>query len=171
MDSRIKQRDCLNPYVTVTITITESVCDRLYLWFNLSFFFLSLSRQRIVSNLLVGSCITYSSMRTILHRIRNSCFPPIPNSMEELKDSLLNYEAVKEIYKGYAISTNNEIAIIFSTDILLVALAASTEIHVDGTFSAVPRFPHVAHKCILYHTYSIHGNKHCCSICFMRKTY
>ncbi|XP_029670050.1 uncharacterized protein LOC115239591 isoform X2 [Formica exsecta] len=96
------------------------------------------------SNPLVGSCITYSSMRTILHRIRNSCFPPIPNSMEELKDSLLNYEAVKEIYKGYAISTNNEIAIIFSTDILLVALAASTEIYVDGTFSAVPRFPHVA---------------------------
>ncbi|GAB1867329.1 hypothetical protein CAJAP_08408 [Camponotus japonicus] len=96
------------------------------------------------SNPLVGSHITYSSMRTILHRIRNSCFPPIPNSMAELKDSLLKYEAVKEIYKGHVISTNNEIAIIFSTDILLVALAASTEIYVDGTFSTVPRFPHVA---------------------------
>lgn len=103
----------------------------------------------IYSNPLVGSCITYSSMRTILHRIRNSCFPPIPNSMEELKDSLLKYEPVKEIYKGYVISTNNEIAIIFSTDILLVALAASTEIYVDGTFSVSIVLAHI-YTYILY---------------------
>lgn len=87
------------------------------------------------SNPLVGSYITYSSMRTILHRTRSSFFPHISDSMEKLKDCLLKYEPVKEIYKGNVISTNNEIAIIFSTNHLLVALAASTEIYVDGTFS------------------------------------
>jgi len=55
--------------------------------------------------------------------------------MGKLKDCLLKYEPLKEIYKGNVISTNNEIAIIFSTDVLLIALAASTEIYVDGTFS------------------------------------
>jgi len=53
--------------------------------------------------------------------------------MEKLEDCLLKYEPLKEIYKGNVMSTNNEIAIIFN--ILLIALAASTEIYVDGTFS------------------------------------
>lgn len=83
----------------------------------------------------MGSHITYSSMRTILHRARSSFFPLIPDSMEKLKDCLLNYEPLKEFYKGDVVSTNNEIAVIFSTDVLLTALAASTEIYVDGTFS------------------------------------
>lgn len=64
-----------------------------------------------------------------------SSFPPIPNSMEKLKDCLLNYESLKDVYKGNVTSTNNEMAIIFSTNVLLDALSVSTEIYVDGTFS------------------------------------
>lgn len=120
------------------------------------------------SNPLVGSHIIYSSIRTTLHRARSSSFPLIPDSMEKLKDCLLSYEPLKEIYKGDVVS-NNERAIIFSTDVLLIALAASTEIYVDGTFSAVPRFPHIAQLYTFYahYTYSVHGSLHCCSIYFM----
>lgn len=55
--------------------------------------------------------------------------------MEKLKDCLLNYESLKDVYKGNVTSTNNEMAIIFSTNVLLDALSVSTEIYVDGTFS------------------------------------
>lgn len=79
--------------------------------------------------------LTYNTMRSPLYREKIKHRPSLPTNFLSLQTQLDIYEPLKNIYKGKAISVNDEIAFIFSTDVLLKELASSTEMFLDGTFS------------------------------------
>ncbi|XP_036142255.1 uncharacterized protein LOC105831015 [Monomorium pharaonis] len=96
------------------------------------------------NNLKVAPYISYNSMKSILSRHRASSRPNIPSDLHSLHKQLETYIPTNNIYKGCAISCDNKIALIFSTDTLLNVLSEASEIFVDGTFSIVPKKPSIA---------------------------
>ncbi|XP_024891324.1 uncharacterized protein LOC112467093, partial [Temnothorax curvispinosus] len=80
-------------------------------------------------------------MRSFLYREQIRHRPETPQTIDEFEMALRNYRPVEYIYKGIALSDNGYKAIIFTSEALLDALTASTEIYMDGTFSVVPRTP------------------------------
>jgi len=88
-------------------------------------------------NLGVAPYISYNNMKSILSRHRITSRPDIPNDLHTLHKQLDMYTPTSNIYKGYATSSDNKIALIFSNDILLNALSEAYEIFVDGTFSVI----------------------------------
>jgi len=85
------------------------------------------------TNLRVAPYISYNNMKSILSRHRTTSRPNIPNDLHTLYKQLDMYTPTSNIYKGYATSSDNKIALIFSNDILLNALSEACEIFVDGT--------------------------------------
>ncbi|KYN30067.1 hypothetical protein ALC57_00477 [Trachymyrmex cornetzi] len=83
--------------------------------------------------------LSYNTIRTPLYREKIKHRPPLPRNLLSLQTQLETYEPLKNIYKGHAMSTDGKIALIFSTNELLKQLDSSTEIYLDGTFSAVFR--------------------------------
>lgn len=79
--------------------------------------------------------ISYNAMRNVLSKEKFKMRPPLPSSVCDLGNLLQNYESVKVIYKGCAISEDNKYSYIFTSDKLLKILEESSEIFIDGTFS------------------------------------
>jgi len=75
------------------------------------------------TNLRVAPYISYNSMKSILSRHRVTSRPDIPNDLHTLHKQLDTYTPTSNIYKGYATSSDNKIALIFSNNILLNALS------------------------------------------------
>ncbi|XP_011859288.1 PREDICTED: uncharacterized protein LOC105556787 [Vollenhovia emeryi] len=96
------------------------------------------------NNLRVAPYISYNSMKSILSRHRAKSRPNIPADLHSLHMQLETYIPTSNIYKGYAISSDNKIALIFSNDALLNVLSEACEIFVDGTFAIVPKKPSIA---------------------------
>lgn len=82
-----------------------------------------------------ATSVTYNTMRSSLYREKIKYKPLFPVNFLGLHTKLQTYKPLNSIYKGKATSVKNETALIFSTDILLKELAASTEMYLDGTFS------------------------------------
>ncbi|XP_036141103.1 uncharacterized protein LOC105840333 isoform X3 [Monomorium pharaonis] len=101
-------------------------------------------------NLLAASYISYNNIKSILSRERIKSRPKIPNNLYSLHQQLEIYEPIHRIYKGCAISNDNKVALIFSSDTLLKLLSEAREVFVDGTFSIVPKKPNITQL------YSIH---------------
>ncbi|XP_020298210.1 uncharacterized protein LOC109862555 isoform X2 [Pseudomyrmex gracilis] len=91
-----------------------------------------------------AASVSYNTMRSPLYREKIKYKPSLPSNFLDLHTKLQTYEPLSSIYKGKATSIKNETALIFSTDILLKELAASTEMYLDGTFSIVPKVPKIA---------------------------
>lgn len=79
--------------------------------------------------------LTYNSLKSSLAREKTKRLPPLPQNLESLKELLNTYSPLEKFYKGAAISEIGEIALIFSSDLLLQGLSEASEIYVDGTFS------------------------------------
>ncbi|EGI62553.1 hypothetical protein G5I_09119 [Acromyrmex echinatior] len=88
--------------------------------------------------------ISYNAMKTLLSREKIKMRPPVPSSVCDLNDLLKEYEFTKSVYKSCIISEDNKYSYIFTTDKLLKLLEKSSEIYVNGTFSAIPRMPKFA---------------------------
>ncbi|XP_071581238.1 uncharacterized protein [Temnothorax nylanderi] len=88
--------------------------------------------------------ISYRTMRSFLYREQIRHRPEIPQTIVGLEVALMNYQPTEHIYKGTVLSDSGYRAVLFTTDTLLNALATSTEIFMDGTFSVVPRVPSFA---------------------------
>ncbi|XP_076294407.1 uncharacterized protein LOC143215803 isoform X2 [Lasioglossum baleicum] len=80
-------------------------------------------------------------MKSIMSRKKRKSRPSLPKTVPNAQEILDNYDVLKEIYKGCAISNDNKYALIFSNTTLLTALENAKEIYMDGTFSVVPRMP------------------------------
>ncbi|XP_070167590.1 uncharacterized protein [Polyergus mexicanus] len=89
-------------------------------------------------------------MRCSMHRERIKNRPSVPETLASLYDILIHSSIMQNIYIENIITTDGKTAIILSTDYLLQALSSTTEIYVDGTFSVLPRKPHIAQL------YSVH---------------
>ncbi|XP_070168069.1 uncharacterized protein [Polyergus mexicanus] len=89
-------------------------------------------------------------MRCSMHRERIKNRPSVPETLASLYDILKHSSIMQNIYIENIITTDGKTAIILSTDYLLQALSSTTEIYVDGTFSVLPRKPHIAQL------YSVH---------------
>lgn len=89
------------------------------------------------NNLRVAPYISYNSIKSILSRHRAKSRPDIPADLHSLHKQLETYIPTNNIYKSYAISSDNKIALIFSNDVLLNVLSEACEIFVDGTFSVI----------------------------------
>lgn len=74
-------------------------------------------------------------MRSFLYREQVRHRPETPRTITALEEALMNYQPVKDIYKGTVLSDNGYRAVLFTNDTLLDALAAATEIYMDGTFA------------------------------------
>ncbi|XP_067214375.1 uncharacterized protein [Linepithema humile] len=101
----------------------------------------------------VAKKISYRTMRSFLYREQIRQRPKIPQTIDELEIKLMNYRAMERIYKGTVLSDNGYRAVLFTTDALLNALVAATEIFMDGTFSVVPRMPSFVQLYIIYIRY------------------
>ncbi|XP_077256446.1 uncharacterized protein LOC143894176 isoform X1 [Temnothorax americanus] len=88
--------------------------------------------------------LSFTSMRCNMRRERTKSQPRIPDTLASLYDILKNSDIIENIYKENITTSNGKTAIILSTNYLLDALASTTEIYVDGTFSVLPRKPHIA---------------------------
>ncbi|XP_076291094.1 FLYWCH-type zinc finger-containing protein peb-1-like isoform X1 [Lasioglossum baleicum] len=103
--------------------------------------------------------ISYNSMKSIMSRKKRKSRPGLPKTVQNAHEILENYDVLKEIYKGCAISNDNKYALIFSNTTLLTALENAKEIYMDGTFSVVPRMPpfhqlytvHIRYNDTVYH--------------------
>jgi len=73
-------------------------------------------------------------MRSFLYREQIRHRPETPQTIVELEVALMNY-SIERFYKDTILSDNGYRAVLFTTDILLNALAAATEIFMNGTFS------------------------------------
>ncbi|XP_018301775.1 uncharacterized protein [Mycetomoellerius zeteki] len=102
------------------------------------------------SNPNVAQYLSFPSIRCSMHRERIKSRPPIPDTLASLRNILEHCDIIKNVYKGSLITDNEKTAIILSSNSLLEALSSATEIYVDGTFSVLPRMPHVAQL------YSVH---------------
>ncbi|XP_071646598.1 uncharacterized protein [Temnothorax longispinosus] len=91
----------------------------------------------------VAAHISYSSMKSMMARERIKQRPPIPHTFQALCTDLIKYEWIKEFYKGNVVAQDGSRAVIFSSDKLLEIIQQAQEIFVDGTFSVVPRYPHI----------------------------
>lgn len=78
-------------------------------------------------------------MKSILSRERAKSRPKIPNDLYTFHQQLEIYEPTRSMYKGCAISTQNEIVLIFSNNTLLKLLSEASDIFVDGTFPQLAR--------------------------------
>ncbi|TGZ46497.1 Uncharacterized protein DBV15_11691, partial [Temnothorax longispinosus] len=97
-----------------------------------------------------GQYLSFATIRCSMHREREKSRPSVPNTLESLYDILENSDIIQNIYKDKVVTTDGKSAIILSTNYLLQALSSTTEIYVDGTFSVLPRKPHIAQL------YSVH---------------
>jgi len=79
--------------------------------------------------------MSYRIIRSLLNREQLRRRPETPKSIAELDVALINYQPVQHIFKGTVLSDENHRAVIFTSDVLLDALATATEIYMDGTFS------------------------------------
>lgn len=95
------------------------------------------------SNPTAAAYISYNCMKSILSRQRTKSRPPLPSNLHSLHDILQTYEPIRSIYKGCAVSTDNKIALIFSSDKLLKLLSEVHEVFVDGTFSVITFFKYL----------------------------
>lgn len=77
--------------------------------------------------------MSYSVMRNVLHREQLRRRPETPHTIAELDTILMDYQPVQ--HKGTVLSDEGYRAVIFTSDALLDALVATTEIYIDGTFS------------------------------------
>lgn len=87
----------------------------------------------------VAKKLTFVSMKSILNRERAKSKPTVPKTMSALSDLLQNYEPLNNNYKGSVIAEDGKIALLFSSDELLKALACTSEILVDGMFSVTKK--------------------------------
>ncbi|KYM96124.1 hypothetical protein ALC62_13175 [Cyphomyrmex costatus] len=85
--------------------------------------------------------LSYNTIKTLLLREKVKMRPPLPSNFCDLNNLLQEYEFTRPVYKGCIISEDNKYSYIFTTDKLLKLLEKSSEIYVNGTFSAVPRMP------------------------------
>lgn len=74
-------------------------------------------------------------MRCNMRRERTKSQPCVPDTLASLYNILTNSDIIENIYKENITTSNGKTAIILSTNYLLDALASTTEIYVDGTFS------------------------------------
>ncbi|XP_070518824.1 uncharacterized protein [Cardiocondyla obscurior] len=128
--------------------IFDTVCrsSMLYLFRNIKLFFnILFSRNQDAAQYL-----SFPSVRYTMHRERMKNRPSIPTTLASLYNMLQSSTIMQNIRKETVITTGEKTAIIFSTNDLLQALSSATEIYVDGTFSVLPRVPHIAQL------YSIH---------------
>ncbi|XP_071634796.1 uncharacterized protein [Temnothorax longispinosus] len=88
--------------------------------------------------------LSFTSMRCNMRRERTKSQPRVPDTLASLYDILKNSDIIENIYKENITTSNGKTAIILSTNYLLDALASTTEIYVDGTFSVLPCKPHIA---------------------------
>lgn len=102
------------------------------------------------SNPNAAQYLSFASVRCNMHRERTKSRPSIPDTLASLYDILQTSDIMQNIYKENITTTDGKSAIIFSTNYLLQALSSATEIYVDGTFSVLPRKPHIAQL------YSVH---------------
>ncbi|XP_011865849.1 PREDICTED: uncharacterized protein LOC105560929, partial [Vollenhovia emeryi] len=94
--------------------------------------------------------LSFPSMRCTMQRERIKSRPPVPDALASLRDILENCDIIPNIYKDSVTTNDGKTAIILSTKYLLEVLASATELYVDGTFSVLPRKPHIAQL------YSVH---------------
>ncbi|XP_067204809.1 uncharacterized protein [Linepithema humile] len=80
-------------------------------------------------------------MKSFLYRELMRHRPETPQTIVGLEIALMNYRPMERIYKGTVLSNNGYRAVLFTTNALLDALAAASDIFMDGTFSVVPRVP------------------------------
>ncbi|XP_076546676.1 uncharacterized protein LOC117610914 [Osmia lignaria lignaria] len=93
------------------------------------------------TNLDAATYISYNSMKSVMSREKRKSRPGLPKTVQSAHEILKDYDVLKEIYKGCAISNDNKYALIFSNTTLLTALENAKEVYMDGTFSVVPRMP------------------------------
>nr|XP_012143812.1 PREDICTED: uncharacterized protein LOC105662846 isoform X2 [Megachile rotundata] len=94
--------------------------------------------------------ISYNNMKSIMFREKVKSRPPLPKTVQSAHEMLENYNVLKDIYKGCAISNESKYALIFSNIVLLSALENANEIYMDGTFSVVPQMP------VFHQLYTVH---------------
>lgn len=87
------------------------------------------------TNVEAATYISYNNVKSTLCHYRTLSRPIIPRDLHNLREQLENYESTRRLYKGYAVSTDNKIALIFTNESLLDLLSEACEIFVDGTFS------------------------------------
>jgi len=96
----------------------------------------------------VAPYISYNGIKSTLSHYRAKSRPDIPADLHSLHEQLKTYIPTNNIYKSYATSFDNKIALIFSNDVLLNVLFEAGEIFVDGTFSVICFFTYF--KCLNY---------------------
>ncbi|XP_070518816.1 uncharacterized protein [Cardiocondyla obscurior] len=95
------------------------------------------------SNSGAAQYLSFPSTRCILHRERTKNQPSISHTLTSLYDALESSNIMQNIRKKTIVTADGKTGIIFLTNDLLKALSLTTEIFVDGTFSVLPRVPHI----------------------------
>ncbi|XP_011877631.1 PREDICTED: uncharacterized protein LOC105567391, partial [Vollenhovia emeryi] len=87
--------------------------------------------------------LSFPAIRCSMQRERIKSRPPVPDTLAALRDIVENCDIIKNVYEGSVTTNDGKTAIILSSNYLLEALSSATELYVDGTFSVLPRKPHI----------------------------
>lgn len=94
----------------------------------------------LFSNPHAGAAMRYDrTLETSLTSERRKVIPKMPNSVYDVYETLQTYQPVQHILRGHVTTAEPDgtpgEAVLFSTPNLLAAIAGSTHVFIDGTFS------------------------------------
>ena len=80
------------------------------------------------------------NVRTIMLRARRTNVPPVPATLIELSQYLLEYGPTRQIFKGQIIAGDGSTGIIFMHDAMIEPLSRCTQLFCDGTFKVFTNY-------------------------------
>lgn len=79
-----------------------------------------------------------NSARNTINRARSAQRPAVPRRISELQEILINFQPARAVFHGVITDSNGDQSALFMSEEMIQRFNNINELHLDGTFRAVP---------------------------------